>query len=204
MCALTLNGTTYLATSDDDETIRIWNPATRARRQALTKYEDCRVTGICALTLNGTAHLATSGGDGTIRIWDAATGTERHTLTAVTAITAFSTNGTTDLLAASRSDLTIRIWNPTTGTQHHTLIGHKDTVTAVCALPLNGTALLATTSHDCTVRIWDPAKGTSMLVVPTRDEALSVAYDDGLLFVGTGTGLLAIKLDPDFLSHSAS
>jgi hypothetical protein len=39
------------------------------------------------------------------------------------------------------------------------------------------------------------------LVLPTRDAVLSLAYADGLLFVGTTTGLLAIRLDPGCLSR---
>lgn len=47
---------------------------------------------------------------------------------------------------------------------------------------------------DGTVRVWDPERKTSLLVIPVRDAARSVAYSGGLLVVGTMTGLLAIRL----------
>lgn len=37
------------------------------------------------------------------------------------------------------------------------------------------------------------------LIVPTRDVAWALAYADGLLFIGTETGLQAIRLEPEFL-----
>ena len=81
-----------------------------------------------------------------------------------------------------------------------TLQGHTAGVTGICGLICDGRALLATNSYDRTLRIWDPAQQAMTLVVPTRDEALSVAHADGTLVVGTTNGNLAIQLDPGFFS----
>jgi hypothetical protein len=118
---------------------------------------------------------------------------------AVSAICSFTIDGTT-LLATGSDDATVRVWDPATGTHLRTLTGHNDRVNATCPLTIDGTTLLATGSNDRTVRIWNPATGTSMLVLPTRDEASSVTYSDGLLVIGTTTGVLAIRLDVEFLS----
>jgi hypothetical protein len=65
----------------------------------------------------------------------------------------------------------------------------------------NGTTHLATASRDRATRIWNPAKETAVPAIPTLDDPTSVAYADGLLFVGTTTGLLAIRLDPELLNR---
>jgi WD40 repeat protein len=101
------------------------------------------------------------------------------------------------LLAAGASDHVVVVWDPTTGAGLCTLIGHDGPVEAIHALALGSTTFLATAGYDRTVRIWDPAKAVCILIVPTRDPALSVAYAEGLLFVGTASGLLAIRLDLD-------
>jgi WD40 repeat protein len=90
---------------------------------------------------------------------------------------------------------------PLEGDPHGTLAGHDGPVNAVCAITSARATLLATAGYDRTVRIWDPARSTCLLVIPTRDAALSVAYENGLLFAGTETGLLAIRLDPGFLNN---
>jgi hypothetical protein len=69
----------------------------------------------------------------------------------------------------------------------------------VYAFTQEGATLLATASSDATVRIWDPMKEANVLVIPVRDQAGSVAYANGLLFIGTASGLLSIRLDLEFL-----
>ena len=50
--------------------------------------------------------------------------------------------------------------------------------------------------------IGHPKKEVSALVTRTRDGALSVAYTEELLVIGMVKGVLAIRLDPEFLSWS--
>ena len=74
---------TWLATTSDDQTVRIWDPATGQQRHTLTGHT--RPVTAVAIAPDGT-WLATGsgnpfGGDGTVRIWDPATGQQRHTLT---------------------------------------------------------------------------------------------------------------------------
>jgi WD40 repeat protein len=179
------DGTTLLATTGSDGTVRIWNPATgRQVGDPLTGHTGQPV-GVCTLPgigpdgrPDGTTLLATTGDDGTVRIWDPATGRQvgdpltGHTGYVVGVCTLPGTglsdppDGTT-LLATTGSDGTVRIWNPATGRQiGDPLTGHTGYVVGVCTLPgtgpdgrPDGTTLLATTGDDGTVRIWDPATG---------------------------------------------
>jgi WD40 repeat protein len=75
------DGRTLLATSGDDGTVRVWDPATgRPVGQPLTGHTG-PVRGVCTLPgtdpaghPDGRTLLATTGDDGTVRVWDPATG----------------------------------------------------------------------------------------------------------------------------------
>jgi WD40 repeat protein len=150
VCAITFDGTTYLATASSDGTVRIWDPATGTTLRTLTGH-DAAVNAICAFTLDGATLLATASSDRTARIWDPAGGTSLHTLTGhggwVWSVCAFTLDGTA-LLATASDDHTAQIWDPASGTSLHTLTGHEDEVKAVCAFTLEGATLLATVSDD--------------------------------------------------------
>jgi WD40 repeat protein len=202
ICAYTNDRRTRLATASY-KAVRIWNPATGRCDRTLNGHEHW-VNSVCAFTFNGGTHLATASDDGTVRIWNPATGTQEHALTGhddwVGSVCAFTPDGAT-FLASGSHDRTVRIWDPATGAHLRTLTGHKGAVNAICTYTHDGGTLLTTASGDGTVRIWDPMKEDSVLVIPVRDEARAVAYADGLLFIGTATGLLAIRLDLEVLSR---
>ncbi len=50
--------------------------------------------------------------------------------------------------------------------------------------------------------MWNPVRGVAVLVIPTPDWILSVAYAEELLFVGTATGVLTIRLDAEFMRQA--
>jgi WD40 repeat protein len=206
VCAFTLvDGSARLATGGGDGTVRTWNPATAARDRTYGGRGSAAVNAVCAFTPKDITLLAV-GDDQTLRILNAANVNELRSLTCregVRAITAFTRGGVT-LLATVGYSPVVRIWNPATGSTEHSLIGHDDWVSAITSFTFGGTELqlLATTGSDATVRVWNPAKPTSPLVIPIRDKGLSMTYVDGLLAVGTSTGVLAIRLDPEFLSRS--
>jgi WD40 repeat protein len=162
---------------------------------------------ICEFQENGQPLLAI-GGDypGTIYIWDPAAGTQLRAFDGhdkpVTAICPFISHDGL-FLASSSEDHTVRVWDPVTGDQLRVLAGHNDPVTGVCAFSAGKRALLATSSEDRTVRVWDPAGGVGLLTIPTREQSLSIACDDGLLAIGTTDGMLVLQLDLGFLSQVA-
>ncbi|MGH3158916.1 MAG: WD40 repeat domain-containing protein, partial [Streptosporangiaceae bacterium] len=162
---------------------------------------------ICEFQENGRPLLAVGGAyPGTISIWDPAAGTQLRTLgghdAPVTAICPFISQDSL-FLTSSSEDHTVRVWDPVTGDQLRVLAGHNAPVTGVCAFSVGKRALLATSSEDRTVRVWDPAGGVSLLAIPTREESLSIACDDGLLAVGMTDGMLVLRLDPGFLGQVA-
>jgi WD40 repeat protein len=205
ICAITLrDGTTHLASVGDDQTARIWNLTDGTQIRALTGHE-ARVTAICSFSLGGTTCLATASDDQTARIWNLTDGTQVRTLAGhaqkINVVYPLTLGGAPHLVGAD-GDGTVLIWNLTDGSITRNLAGHDAAVTAICAFTLGGIPHLATASHDRTIRIWNPATDARALVVPTRDPCRSVASADGMLFVGTETGVLAIRLDTDFLRHS--
>jgi WD40 repeat protein len=202
VAAFVLDGRPRLATASYDRTVRIWDLATGTHLRVLADYGK-PVHAVCAFTRNGTPLLAV--GEDSVQVWDPATGSCLSTLAGhdgpVTAVIGFTLNGATRL-ASGGSDGTIRIWDLATGAQLRVLTGHNLEVRSVCAFTLNGTTILASAGGDRTVRLWNPANGASVLTIPTRDEPWSVAYSDGLLFVGTSTGLVAIRLNMSFLMRA--
>ena len=209
LCGYTADGTTYLAVGDYSGAIRIWDPATETQLSTLLTGKGHSITAICPYTAaDGTTHLATADFSGAIRIWDPATATEIHTLTSRDGgdvLCAYTAADGTTYLATGDHHGAIRIWDPATETQLSTLLtGKDDWITGICSgTAPDGSPFLAATCYGRFVQIWDPAKERRLLVIPTRDIPWSVAYADGLLVVGTETGLLAIRIDPECLESVA-
>ena len=196
--AFTADDTTLLATGNGDGTIGIWDLATGIRQSTLDDHNGT-VNSVRAFTANGTTVLATASHDGTVCIWDPSTGTRQATLDGhngpVNSVHAFTADDTT-LLATASDDGTVRVWNPANGT-HRVVHDHNgSSISDVCAFTRGGQTYFATAGGARSVCVWDLATGTTGVIVPTRDEVYSVAYADGLLFAGTSTGLVAIKLGP--------
>ena len=100
-----------LAGGSDDETVRLWDPATAKHRRTLTGHTNW-VRGV-AFSPDGRL-LASGSDDETVRLWDPATGEHRRTLTGHTNWVrgvAFSPDG--QLLASCSNDMTVRLWDLT-------------------------------------------------------------------------------------------
>jgi eukaryotic-like serine/threonine-protein kinase len=144
-----------LATSSDDQTVRLWDPATGQHIRTLTGHTGW--VNAVAFSPDGLLLAAGAGGQ-TVRLWNPATGGRLRTLTGHTGgvrTVAFSRDGR--LLASGSGDQTVRLWNPATGECIGTLTGHTGWVNAVAFSP-DG-QLLATGAGDKTVRLWNPATG---------------------------------------------
>ncbi|WP_199923490.1 WD40 repeat domain-containing protein [Streptomyces sp. NRRL F-5123] len=103
----------WLVTTGDDRSVRIWDTATGAAVRTLTGHSGpVRAVGISP---DG-SWLATAGDDGTVRIWDTAADAVPRTLTGhsgpVRAV-AISPDGS--WLATAGNDRTVRIWDTATG-----------------------------------------------------------------------------------------
>ncbi|MCG7204462.1 NB-ARC domain-containing protein [Streptomyces arenae] len=216
---------TWLATTSDDVTVRIWDRATGActatltrRNPALTQH--ARSTDSVAVSPDGT-WLATTQDSRGLRIWDRATGRCTAKLTghsgAVTSV-AISPDGS--WLATTSWDKTVRLWDRATGRCTSKLTGHTGGVTSVAISP-DG-SWLATTSNDKTVRLWNRGTGscvatltghthwvTSVAISPdgtwlattSRDETIRI-WDPGTgsctaTLTGHTGGVTSVAISPD-------
>ncbi len=211
-----------LATTSDDMTARLWDPATGKRLRTLADHPDA-VSSV-AFSPDGRL-LATAGGDGMAWLWDPATGARLHILTGHTAAVvgvafspdgrllatasvlrtlaghtaavlgvAFSPDGR--LLATTSDDMTARLWDPATGKRLRTLIGHTPVVSGVAFSP-DG-RLLATASVDGMAWLWDPATGKRLRTLADHPVMVSgVAFSpDGRLLATASYDKTARLWDP--------
>lgn len=146
---------TYVATSGEDGTLRLWDAASGLERGVLAGHTGA--VSALAVAADG-RWLVTGGEDATVRLWDAASGHERAVLSGHTGTVtgaAIATDGT--WFATVSRDQTVRLWSAS-GEQLATLAGHASDVHSVAIAP-DGT-WLATTGADGTIRLWfvDTAK----------------------------------------------
>ena len=146
--------TTFLVSSSDDQTIRIWDVATG---QCLHTLRHANRVRSVALSPDGTL-LASGSDDHTICIWNARTG---ECLTILSGhddrvwSVAFDPTGTR--LASGGTDCTVRLWDVVSEQAISVLEGHTDWVRGV-VFGAKG-AVLASGSDDATLRLWDVQSG---------------------------------------------
>jgi WD40 repeat protein len=176
-----------LASSGEDKTVRLWDPATGTQQRVLTGHTG-RPGPVHCVAFSPDGQLLASGGtDKTVRLWDSATGTQQRLLTGhgqgVSSV-AFSPDGR---LLASSDDKTVRLWDPATGEHHRTLNSDTWMVHTVAFSP-DG-RLLASGGSDKKVRLWDPATGTQQRILSGHSSGVhSVAFSpDGRLLASGGT-----------------
>ena len=122
-----------IASSSDDETVRIWSIS--CGNSAKTQRKNCQV-------FSHTCEHVLRGHDGTVRV-----------LAGSALIPNPNPDSPSRLLASGGGDSDIRIWNPYTGTCMHTITRHKKFIMSI-VWSLDSSTLV-TSSWDRTVCIWD-------------------------------------------------
>jgi WD40 repeat protein len=170
-----------LAYGSDDNTIRLWDPASGACERVFDGHH----RSVRALAVLGDGRLASGSSDHTIRLWEPTTGAcERVFEGHQSWVIALAELGD-GRLASGSSDHTIRLWDPATGACERVFAGHQDSVRALAVL---GDGRLASGSDDNTIRLWDPASGACERVFEGHHDpvrALAV-LGDGRLASGYG------------------
>jgi WD40 repeat protein len=138
-----------LATSGDDATVRVWEPAT-ARQLWSGKHQDT----VLALAFSADGkRLASAGKDKTVKVWQVSKGDELVSLVGhkseVFAV-AFSPDGRT--VATGGKDKLVKLWDSETGQELVSFADHGSRVTSVAFSPDGKT--LATASWDRTLKLW--------------------------------------------------
>ena len=186
---------TILASGSYDNTVRLWDVATRTNIATLEGH----TYGISSVAFSpdGTTLASGSwdGGNGTVKLWDVATRTNIATLEGhrewVESI-AFSPDGQT--LASGSGDNTVKLWDVATWTNIATLTGHENTVYSVAFSPDGQT--LASGSSDRTVNLWDVATQREITTLTGhRNTVYSVAFSpDGSTLASGAVSWEAVRL----------
>jgi WD40 repeat protein len=144
-----------LASSSDDNTIKIWDIATGKEIRTLDGLHN----GVNSIGFSPDGKTLASGNDNTIKIWDITTGKEIRTLDGYSRWVGngnFSPNG--KILASGSSDNTITLWNVATGKEIRTLKGDINLAKSVSFSP-DGKTLVSGSYLFNIITVWDVATG---------------------------------------------
>jgi WD40 repeat protein len=161
----------FLATSDTNGQIFVWEIATDRKRSILKGH----TSWIWSVAFDPSAQIIASASfDHTIKLWDINSGHCLRTLLGhkdwVYSVI-FSPNG--EMLASSSADYTIKLWEVSTGLCLKTLKGHTKSVSSIVFSSDGRT--LASGSYDRTIKIWNISNGQCLNTLHGHSDQLRVA-----------------------------
>ena len=174
---------TMLASGAYDETIKLWDVATRTNIATFEGHGGW-VSSV-SFSPDGTM-LASGSADETIKLWDVATRTNITTLFGhggwVSSVV-FSPDST--MLASGSGDKMVKLWDVVTKENIATFEGHTDWVSSI-AFSSDGTTL-ASGSGDKTVKLWDMMTRTNIATLSGHtDWVSSVAFSSDGITLASG------------------
>lgn len=180
-----------LASSGEDNTIRLWRVNDGKPLQTLTGHQDT----VLSLAFHPQGHTLISGSaDGTVKFWQVSDGTMLQTLTGhgVT-VWSIAVRLDTQLLASGGGDGMIKLWQMEERRPLRTLTGHGGSVLSVVFSPDGH--MLASGSGDNSIRLWRVGDGTVLQKFdghPLSVWEVAFSPDGKLLVSGGGDGAVKV------------
>jgi WD40 repeat protein len=149
----------WLATGDDEGTVRVWDPGGGTPLAVLAGHTD-RVT---AIALDSRAFWLASGSrDRTVRLWDLRSGDCTAVLDGHTdQVDAIAIAPDASWLASASPDGTVRVWDPETRRCRFRLRASGLGESILAEAP-DGSWLASASRYRRTIRVWDPGAGSAL------------------------------------------
>ena len=208
-----LNGSTLLATLENTQTVRIWDPATGQCTVELTTEAFGSVSAMCSIPNSSRATLLATAGENeeVVRLWDTTSGrltNEIYVDGRVDSVAAVPLHHSTTLLATAAGGGIVKLWNPISGDLINVIDTGRYSSVSLCVVPIsNGTTLLATARSridlkcNKTVQLWDPISGQSIRTLTNRVDLIAplcaVPVSGGATLLATAVDNGSVTMEPN-------
>jgi WD40 repeat protein len=169
------DGTTLATRSQQDQTIKLWDVATR------TIWANLHGNAV-VFSPDGKMLALVNEQDQTITVWKVATRKEQATLQGQMTSLAFSPRGKI-LAAVGKDDNTVHLWDVATGQELRTLPGQ----TSPLAFSPDGNTLASASCNE-SVKLWDVASSKELRAYPVHNDSAS-----DILFSPVGNTLAIVS-----------
>jgi len=193
------DGSTFLASSSVDRTIKLWNLHTNSLVSTLTGHSKA-VFVLTTVKHENMTCLVSGSFDNSIKVWSFHHESLLMTLTGHSAsvydIASYTSDNKTYLVSGSR-DKTIKVWDLCDCSLVETLQGHIGHVCSITTYLDMGTPYLASGSRDKTIKIWNLSTKTLVSTLQGHEfgvHTLTTFLFNGMLCLASGSNDKTIKL----------